>query len=63
MKGGRKVAKVMFNIVEFSLERFIWIYLVREVGGSLEIAGLALNKLPGLEDEIGKMIRELGDQK
>lgn len=44
----------------FIRQRRIW---VREVGGSLEIAGLALNKLPGLEDEIGKMIKELGDQK
>lgn len=44
----------------FIRQRRIW---VREVGGSLEIAGLALNKLPGLEDEIGKMIQELGDQK
>ena len=44
----------------FIRQRRIW---VREVGGKLEIAGLALNKLPGLEDEIGKMIKELGDQK
>ncbi|MFZ9945206.1 MAG: cytochrome c biogenesis protein ResB [Candidatus Nanopelagicaceae bacterium] len=44
----------------FIRQRRIW---VREVGGKLEIAGLALNKLPGLEDEIGKMIQELGDQK
>lgn len=43
----------------FIRQRRIW---VREVGGKLEIAGLALNKLPGLEDEIGKMIQELGDQ-
>ena len=44
----------------FIRQRRIW---VREVEGNLEIAGLALNKLPGLEDEIGKMIQELGDQK
>ncbi|MDP4615309.1 MAG: cytochrome c biogenesis protein ResB [Candidatus Nanopelagicales bacterium] len=44
----------------FIRQRRIW---VREVGGNLEVAGLALNKLPGLEDEIGKMIQELGDQK
>ena len=44
----------------FIRQRRIW---VREVGGKLEIAGLALNKLPGLEDEIGKMIKEIGDQK
>jgi cytochrome c biogenesis protein len=44
----------------FIRQRRIW---VREVGGNLEIAGLALNKLPGLEDEISKMIQELGDQK
>lgn len=44
----------------FIRQRRIW---VRKVGGNIEIAGLALNKLPGLEDEIGKMIEELGDQK
>jgi len=44
----------------FIRQRRIW---VREVGGNLEIAGLALNKLPGLEDEIGKMIQELGDKR
>ena len=44
----------------FIRQRRIW---VKEVGGKLEIAGLALNKLPGLEDEIGKMIKEIGDQK
>ena len=44
----------------FIRQRRIW---VREVGGKLEIAGLALNKLPGLEDEIAKMIKEIGDQK
>jgi len=44
----------------FIRQRRIW---VRQVGGNIEIAGLALNKLPGLEDEIGRMIREIGDQK
>lgn len=40
----------------FIRQRRIW---VRQVGGNLEIAGLALNKLPGLEDEIGKMVKEM----
>ena len=38
MKGGRKVAKVMFNIVEFSLERFTWIYLVKKSAKTLALA-------------------------
>jgi cytochrome c biogenesis protein len=57
---GSTLAIVGLLISLFIRQRRIW---VREVGGSLEIAGLALNKLPGLEDEIGKMIQELGDQK
>jgi len=57
---GSILAIVGLLISLFIRQRRIW---VREVGGSLEIAGLALNKLPGLEDEIGKMIKELGDQK
>ena len=57
---GSILAIVGLLISLFIRQRRIW---VREVGGSLEIAGLALNKLPGLEDEIGKMIQELGDQK
>ena len=57
---GSILAIVGLLISLFIRQRRIW---VREVGGNLEIAGLALNKLPGLEDEIGKMIRELGDQK
>ena len=55
---GSILAIVGLLISLFIRQRRIW---VREVGGSLEIAGLALNKLPGLEDEIGKMIQELGD--
>ena len=57
---GSILAIVGLLISLFIRQRRIW---VREVGGNLEIAGLALNKLPGLEDEIGKMIQELGDQK
>jgi cytochrome c biogenesis protein len=57
---GSILAIVGLLISLFIRQRRIW---VREVGGSLEIAGLALNKLPGLEDEIGKMIQELGDEK
>ena len=57
---GSILAIVGLLISLFIRQRRIW---VREVGGNLEIAGLALNKLPGLEDEIGKMIQELGDKK
>jgi cytochrome c biogenesis protein len=38
----------------FIRQRRIW---VREIGGNLEIAGLALNKLPGLEDEISDLVK------
>ena len=57
---GSILAIVGLLISLFIRQRRIW---VREVGGNLEIAGLALNKLPGLEDEIGKMIKELGNEK
>jgi cytochrome c biogenesis protein len=40
----------------FIRQRRIW---VREVEGNLEIAGLALNKLPGLEDEIAALVKFL----
>jgi cytochrome c biogenesis protein len=40
----------------FIRQRRIW---VREIGGNLEIAGLALNKLPGLEDEISDLVKFL----
>jgi len=40
----------------FIRQRRIW---VREVNGKLEIAGLALNKLPGLEDEIKALTKEI----
>jgi cytochrome c biogenesis protein len=40
----------------FIRQRRIW---VREIGGNLEIAGLALNKLPGLEDEISDLVKYL----
>jgi hypothetical protein len=32
---------------------------VRASNGKLEVAGLALNRLPGLEDEIKKMVTEV----
>ncbi|NDE84320.1 MAG: cytochrome c biogenesis protein, partial [Actinobacteria bacterium] len=32
---------------------------VRSKGGKLEIAGLALNRLPGLDEEIEKMLKEV----
>jgi cytochrome c biogenesis protein ResB len=44
----------------FVRQRRIW---VREVNGKLEIAGLALNRLPGLEDEIKKMANEIKEKK
>jgi len=44
----------------FIRQRRIW---VREVNGKLEIAGLALNRLPGLEDEINQMVNEIGGEK
>ena len=33
---------------------------VKSKGGRLEIAGLALNRLPGLEEEIGRLVKEAG---
>jgi cytochrome c biogenesis protein len=44
----------------FIRQRRIW---VREVNGRLEIAGLALNRLPGLEDEINRMVNEMKEAK
>jgi cytochrome c biogenesis protein ResB len=40
----------------FIRQRRIW---VREVNGKLEIAGLALNRLPGLDEEIKKLATEM----
>ena len=33
---------------------------VKSKGGRLEIAGLALTRLPGLEEEIGRLVKEAG---
>jgi cytochrome c biogenesis protein len=44
----------------FIRQRRIW---VREVNGRVEIAGLALNRLPGLEDEINRMVNEMKEAK
>jgi len=44
----------------FIRQRRIW---VREVNGKLEIAGLALNRLPGLDEEIKKMATEMKEAK
>jgi hypothetical protein len=32
---------------------------VKSNGGRLEVAGLALNRLPGLDEEIKKMLKEV----
>lgn len=53
---GSILAIVGLLISLFIRQRRIW---VREVGGNLEIAGLALNKLPGLEDEIAALVKFL----
>ena len=44
----------------FVRQRRIW---VRVVNGKLEVAGLALNRLPGLEEEIKKMLTQMKEQK
>ena len=38
------------------------IYIRREDGG-IGIAGLALNRLPGLADEIAKLVAEIGEKR
>jgi cytochrome c biogenesis protein len=38
------------------------IYIRREDGG-IAIAGLALNRLPGLADEIAKLVAEIGEKR
>jgi cytochrome c biogenesis protein len=57
---GSILAIIGLMISLFVRQRRIW---VREVNGKLEIAGLALNKLPGLEDEIKKMANEIKEKK
>lgn len=57
---GSILAIIGLMISLFVRQRRIW---VREVNGKLEIAGLALNRLPGLEDEINKMANEMKEKK
>ena len=57
---GSILAIIGLMISLFVRQRRIW---VREVNGKLEIAGLALNRLPGLEDEIKKMANEMKEKK
>jgi cytochrome c biogenesis protein len=57
---GSILAIIGLMISLFVRQRRIW---VREVNGKLEIAGLALNRLPGLEDEINKMVNEMKEKK
>jgi cytochrome c biogenesis protein len=57
---GSILAIIGLMISLFIRQRRIW---VREVNGKLEIAGLALNRLPGLEDEINRMVNELKGSK
>jgi len=57
---GSILAIIGLMISLFVRQRRIW---VREVNGKLEIAGLALNRLPGLEDEIKKMTNEMKEKK
>jgi cytochrome c biogenesis protein len=49
---GSILAIIGLMISLFIRQRRIW---VREVSGRLEIAGLAINRLPGLEDELMKL--------
>jgi cytochrome c biogenesis protein len=53
---GSILAIIGLMISLFVRQRRIW---VREVNGKLEIAGLALNRLPGLDDEINRMVNEM----
>jgi cytochrome c biogenesis protein len=57
---GSILAIIGLMISLFIRQRRIW---VREVNGKLEIAGLALNRLPGLEDEINQMVNEIRGEK
>ena len=53
---GSILAIIGLMVSLFVRQRRIW---VREVNGKIEVAGLALNRLPGLEDEIKRMVEEL----
>ncbi|MBU3692693.1 MAG: cytochrome c biogenesis protein ResB [Candidatus Nanopelagicaceae bacterium] len=53
---GSILAIIGLMVSLFVRQRRIW---VREVNGKIEVAGLALNRLPGLEDEITRMVKEL----
>ena len=57
---GSILAIIGLMISLFIRQRRIW---VREVNGKLEIAGLALNRLPGLDDEINRMVNEMKGSK
>jgi cytochrome c biogenesis protein len=57
---GSILAIIGLMISLFIRQRRIW---VREVNGKLEIAGLALNRLPGLEDEINRLVNEMKGSK
>lgn len=58
---GSILAIIGLMVSLFMRQRRIW---VRQVDGKLQIAGLALNRLPGLEDEIKRMVTEMkGDKK
>ena len=57
---GSILAIIGLMISLFVRQRRIW---VRQVDGKIEIAGLALNRLPGLEDEIGRLINEMKGKK
>ncbi len=57
---GSILAIIGLMISLFIRQRRIW---VREVNGRVEVAGLALNRLPGLEDEINRMVNEMKEAK
>jgi cytochrome c biogenesis protein len=57
---GSILAIIGLMISLFIRQRRIW---VREVNGRIEVAGLALNRLPGLEDEINRMVNEMKEAK
>jgi cytochrome c biogenesis protein len=57
---GSILAIIGLMISLFIRQRRIW---VREINGRIEIAGLALNRLPGLEDEINRMVNEMKEAK
>ena len=57
---GSILAIIGLMVSLFVRQRRVW---VKQVEGKLEIAGLALNRLPGLEDEINRMINEMKEDK